>query len=356
MKKGRIRKAVRILKQENVDALLITDMVTIRYLSGFTGSEASVIITPEAFFVLVDSRYTTQARREAPLFHISRISRRSEDAAKLISRLKIKKVGFDAKSITFADHEELQEKLTKTSLVPVREPLLKLRMRKERDEVDIIRQGTAVAANGFNEIKNQIQAGTVERDVALALEFALRKAGAEKMSFDTIVASGKRSALPHGLASAKKIRSGEFVTIDFGIQYQGYCTDETCTVITGPPTQKQKKVYGIVKEAHDRAIDKIRAGISSREVDRAAREHIERKGFGKYFGHGTGHGVGLSVHEEPRLSPLTNETLEEGMIVTVEPGIYIPNWGGVRIEDMILVTRDSREVLTVLPKGLETFN
>jgi Xaa-Pro aminopeptidase len=356
MKKGRIRKAVRILKQENVDALLITDMVTIRYLSGFTGSEASVIITPEAFFVLVDSRYTTQARREAPLFHISRISKRAEDTAKLISRLKIKKAGFDAKSITFADHEELQEKLTRTSLVPVREPLAKLRARKERDEVDIIRQGTALAASGFNQIKNQIQAGTAERDVALALEFALRKAGAEKMSFDTIVASGKRSALPHGIASDKEIRAGEFVTIDFGIQYKGYCTDETCTVITGSPTQKQKKVYGVVKEAHDRAIDKIKPGASTREVDGVAREHIERKGFGKYFGHGTGHGVGLSVHEEPRLSPVTNEILEEGMIVTVEPGIYIPNWGGVRIEDMVLVTRDSRAILTVLPKKLEVLN
>jgi Xaa-Pro aminopeptidase len=356
MKKNRIRKAVRILKEEKVDALLITDMVTIRYLSGFTGSEASVIITPEAFFVLVDSRYTTQARREAPLFHISRVSKRTEDTAKLIARLKIKKAGFDAKSITFADHKELEEGLTKTSLVPVHEALSKLRMRKEKGEADIIREGTGIAANGFNQIKDQIRAGTAERDVALALEFALRKGGAEKMSFDTIVASGKRSALPHGLASNKKIRTGEFVTIDFGIQYQGYCTDETCTVITSAPTQKQKKVYTTVKEAHDRAIDRIKAGVSSREVDRAAREHIEKKGFGSYFGHGTGHGVGLSVHEEPRLSPLTNEPLEEGMIVTVEPGIYIPNWGGVRIEDMVLVTRDGREVLTALPKRLEVLS
>jgi Xaa-Pro aminopeptidase len=356
MEKKRIRKAVRVLKEENVDALLIADMVTIRYLSGFTGSEASVIITPEAFFVLVDSRYTTQARREAPLFHISRISKRTEDTARLIARLKVKKVGFDAKSITYADHQALEERLSKTSLIPVHEPLSKLRMRKERGEVDIIREGIGIAANGFNQIKDQIRTGTTERDVALALEFALRKAGAEKMSFDTIVASGKRSALPHGIASAKKIRSGEFVTIDFGIQYQGYCTDETCTVITGAPTQKQKKVYSTVQEAHDRAIDKIKPGVSSKEVDSAARDHIEKRGFGKYFGHGTGHGVGLSVHEEPRLSPLTSVALEEGMVVTVEPGIYIPNWGGVRIEDMVLVTRDSREVLTVLPKRLEVLS
>ena len=356
MKKRRIRKAVRILKEEKIDALLITDMVTIRYLSGFTGSEASVIMTPEAFFVLVDSRYTTQARREAPLFHISRISERTEDTARLISRLKSKKVGIDAKSITYADYKELEERLAKTSLVPVREPLLKLRMRKEGEEINIIREGIGIAAYGFNQIKDQIQPGKAERDVAVALEFALRKAGAEKMSFDTIVASGKRSALPHGVASNKKIRTGELVTIDFGIQYQGYCTDETCTVVAGTPTQKQKKVFGIVKEAHDRAIDKIKPGASSKKVDRAAREYIERKGFGKYFGHGTGHGVGLSVHEEPRLSPLTSEVLEEGMIVTVEPGIYIPNWGGVRIEDMILVTRDGREVLTVLPKRLEVLS
>jgi len=222
MKKRRIRKAVRVLKEEKVDALLITDMVNIRYVSGFTGSEASVIMTPEAFFVLVDSRYTTQARREAPLFHISRISKRTEDTAKLISRLKVKKVGFDSKSITYADYKELEERLAKTSLVPVRESLLKLRMRKEGDEINIIREGIGIAAYGFNQIKDQIQAGKAERDVAVALEFVLRKAGAEKMSFDTIVASGKRSALPHGVASSKKIRTGELVTIDFGIQYKGY--------------------------------------------------------------------------------------------------------------------------------------
>lgn len=356
MKKRRIRKAVRVLKEEKVDGLLIIDMVTIRYLSGFTGSEASVIITPEAFFLLVDFRYITQARREAPLFHVSKISKRAADTAKLICRLGIKKMGFDAKNIAYADYKELEESLTKTALVPVQESLLKMRMRKERDEIAIIRKGIDIAARGFNQTKDQIKDGRTERDVALALELALRKAGAEKMSFDTIVASGKRSALPHGIASDKEIRTGELVTIDFGIQYHGYCTDETCTVATGAPTQKQKRVYGIVKEAHDRAIARIRPGISSQEVDRAARAHIERKGFGKYFGHGTGHGVGLAVHEEPRLSPVTSEVLEEGMIVTVEPGVYIPNWGGVRIEDMILVTRDGCEVLTVLPKKLEVLS
>ena len=356
MKKRRIQRAVNILREKKVDALLINDLTNVRYLSGFTGSEASVIITPEAFFILVDSRYTSQAKIEAPLFQISKISKRIEDTAKLITRLKLKKIGFDAKNISYSDFKELEEKLSHCKLIPIEEPLLKLRVSKEKDEIKIITKAISIATFGFNQVKGQIKTGITEKEIALELEIALKRAGADKLPFDIIVASGKRSALPHGIASNKKIGRGELVTIDFGVQYQGYCTDETCTLINGKPTTKQKKIFSIAKDAHDRAIERIKPGISSKKVDQAARDYISKKGFGKYFGHGTGHGVGLSVHEEPQLSPLKNETLEEGMIITIEPGIYIPNWGGVRIEDMVLVTRDGCEVLTVLPKRLEALN
>lgn len=356
MKKRRIQNVLRILKEGKVDALLITDPVNIRYLSGFTGNEASVLITTEAFFVLVDSRYTTQAKQEAPHFQISKISKRTDDTVKLIARMGLKKVGFDAGNISYADFKRLEQGLPHTTFVPIEEPLLKLRMRKEKNEIKIIRRAVLISTIGFNKIKGQIKHGATEKEIAVGLEFALKKAGADKLSFDIIVASGKRSALPHGVASNKKIGAKELVTIDFGIQFKGYCTDETCTLIIDRPSQKQKKIFSIVKDAHDRAIEKIKPGVSSKKVDTAAREYISKKGFGKYFGHGTGHGVGLSVHEEPIVSPLKEEILEEGMIITVEPGIYLPNWGGVRIEDMVLVTRDSHEVLTVLPKRLEALN
>lgn len=352
MRGTRVQRVLRILKEERTDGLLITDPATIRYLSGFTGSEASVLITTEAFFILVDSRYTTQAKREAPHFTTKKITKRTEDTARLVRRLKLGRVGFDATALSVALHKELVEQLKGAELVAVKESFARLRMRKDRSELALIRQAIVIATAGFRQILPLVATGTREKEIAAELEIAHRRAGADKAPFDTIVASGKRSALPHGVASSKKIGPGELVTIDFGTQYQGYCTDETCTMVNGTPTQKQREVFAVVKAAHDRAIEKIKPGLSTKKADAAARDYIARKGFGEHFGHGTGHGVGLSVHEEPRLSPLSDETLEEGMVVTVEPGIYLPGWGGVRLEDMVLVTRGGCEVLTSLEKTL----
>lgn len=352
MRGTRVQRLLRILKEERADGLLITDLATIRYLSGFTGSEASVLITTEAFFILVDSRYTSQAKREASHFITVKIVKRAEETARLIRRLKLDRVGFDATALSVASHGELEAQLRGVGLVAVKDSFSKLRTRKDCSEIALIRRAIAIATAGFREIVPLVRTGITEKEIAAELEIAHRRAGADKVPFDTIVASGPRSALPHGVASNKKIRPGELVTIDFGIQYQGYCTDETCTVVNGTPTQKQREVFAVVKAAHDRAIEKIKPGVPTKKVDAAARDYIAKKGFGKYFGHGTGHGVGLSVHEEPRLSPLSDETLKEGMVVTVEPGIYLPRWGGVRLEDMVLVTRGGCEVLTSLEKTL----
>jgi Xaa-Pro aminopeptidase len=352
MRGTRVQRVLRILKEERTDGLLITDMATIRYLSGFTGSEASVLITTEAFFILVDSRYTSQAKQEAPFFATTKIVKRSEDTARLIRRLKLGRVGFDAATVSVSLYKELEEQLKGVELLAVKESFATLRVRKDRSELGLIRQAIGIATAGFRQILPLLHTGTTEKEIAAELEIAHKRAGADKLSFDTIVASGKRSALPHGVASSKKIGPGEFVTIDFGIQYQGYCTDETCTVVNGKPTQKQREVFAVVKAAHDRAIEKIKPGVSCKKVDAAARDYIAKKGFAKHFGHGTGHGVGLSVHEEPRVSPLSEGALEEGMVITVEPGIYLPDWGGVRLEDMVLVTRGGCEVLTSLEKTL----
>ena len=181
----------------------------------------------------------------------------------------------------------------------------------------------------------------------------MKRNGAEAIGFDIIVASGKRSALPHGKASLKRIEKGEFILIDFGSRAQGYHSDETCTVVCGNPSSEQKKVYQVVKEAHDKAIEKVRPGIPIQEVDAAARDHIRDGGYGEYFGDGTGHGIGIAVHEEPAMNTENKGLVEEGMVFTIEPGIYIPDWGGVRIEDMILVTSQEAEILTYLPKELK---
>ena len=354
--KKRIDRALRILKKEKIEAFLINDLTDIRYLSGFTGDEASALIATEALFLLVDSRFTTQAKLETRLFQPIKISKRIEDTIKLINRLRVKKVGFDAKTTSYADFKELEKGLSGTTLIPTEERLHPLRMKKEKEEIKVLRLAIAISTQGFQKMKEKIKFGVTEKEIAIAYESAVKEAGADKLSFDTIVASGVRSALPHGVASGKKIGPRELVMMDFGVQYQGYYSDETCTVVTGTPTPKQKEVYNIVKTAHDRAIDRIKPGVSSQEVDKTARGYIEKKGFAKYFGHGTGHGVGMSLHEEPRISPLKNVILEEGMVFTIEPGIYLPNWGGVRIEDMIVVTRDACEVLTLVPKNLEINN
>jgi Xaa-Pro aminopeptidase len=354
--KKRIDRALQILKKEKVEALLINDLTDIQYLSGFTGDEASALIAPEALFLLVDPRFTTQAKLEAPLFQTLKIFKRIEDTIKLINRLRVKKVGFDAKAISYADFKQLEKGLSGTALIPTEEGLRTLRMKKEKEEIKVIRQAITISTQGFQKTKEEIKFGVTEKEVATSYESAVKEAGADKLAFDIIVASGKRTALPHGVASGKKIGTHELIMIDFGIRYQGYCSDETCTMVMGTPTRKQKEIFNIVKTAHDRAIEKIKPGVSSQKIDRAARGYIEKKGFEKYFGHGTGHGVGLSLHEEPRISPLKNEILEEGMVFTIEPGIYLPNWGGVRIEDMVVVTRGGCEVLTLVPKKLEILN
>lgn len=351
--KKRINRALLVLKEEKVDALLITDLINIRYLSGFTGNEASALITPEAFFLLVDSRYTLQAKLESPFFKVIKITKRIEDTIKLINRLRVKKIGFDAEAISYANFCEIERGISRGKLVPIKKGLDLIRIKKEKEEIETIRQAIGISTHGFWAMKRELRIGVREKQVADAYEFEVKKSGADKIAFDIIVASGKRSALPHGVASNKKIGEKELVVIDFGLQYQGYNTDETCTMVSGTPTPKQKEVFAVVKTAHDLAIAQIKPGVSSRRVDMVARDYIAKKGLGKYFGHGTGHGVGLAIHEEPRISTGKDEVLEEGMVFTIEPGVYIPNWGGVRIEDMVLVTGNGCEILTHLPKNLE---
>jgi Xaa-Pro aminopeptidase len=226
------------------------------------------------------------------------------------------------------------------------------RMAKDDEELALLQKSAELASSSFLSILEDIRPGALERDIALALEFAMKRAGAEEKSFDFIVVSGPRGALPHGKAGDRAVGSGELVTIDFGAVCQGYHSDETVTVAVGAPDSRQKEIYGIVKDAHDRAMDAVRPGISLKELDAKARGYIEGKGYGKFFGHGLGHGVGLEVHERPVVSFKSEGVVTEGMVFTIEPGIYIPDWGGVRIEDTVIVTSDGCRPLTVVPKEL----
>ncbi len=225
-----------------------------------------------------------------------------------------------------------------------------LRAQKDASEVGRIEDAITVLDLGFKKVMNGLVPGASEKELALAVEFYFKKNGADGLAFDTIIASGLRGAMPHGKASDKKIKKGELVIVDMGAFRNGYNSDETRTYCVGKATKLQKNIYGIVMEAQERAIKKIRPGVAATEVDSAARNFIEKAGYGKYFGHGTGHGVGLEIHENPYIGPLGKDVLKEGMVVTIEPGIYIPGWGGVRIEDMALVVKGGCEILTKSPK------
>jgi Xaa-Pro aminopeptidase len=341
------------LDKYSLDGILVSNLDNVRYLSDFTGSEGAVLISENGNYFLTGTRYTTQASEQTKGFIIREYSNREEEISDLISNLNIKSLGFEPQYVTFEVYNKLLERLQDTKLIPIAEGLDSVRDKKEVSELKLIKDAIKIASESYLEVVDRIKVGVEEREIALEIEYLMRKKGAEKVSFDTIVASGKRAALPHGIATSKKIKKGDLVVIDFGARYQGYYSDETQTVVVGKPTTKQKKIYQTVKDAQEKAFETIKPGVDVTKVDSAARDYIDKAGFGRYFGHGTGHGVGLAVHDMPHISPLGKGVIEEGMVFTIEPGIYIPKWGGVRIEDMVRVTPQGYERLTFLPKELQ---
>ncbi|MFQ5736626.1 MAG: M24 family metallopeptidase [Thermodesulfobacteriota bacterium] len=335
-----------------IDALLVTDIRNIRYLSGFTGSSAYILITSGKKFFLTDSRYTTQVTEEVNGYRVRIYKKALEAVTGIIALEKIGSLGFESDSLTYDTFLKLRKQLPGVRLKPAPGITGKARVRKDPFEIDRIRDSARVLDAGFAAVARVIGGNVTEKEAASRIELAFREAGADTLAFDTIVASGPRAALPHGKASSKKIKKGELVVVDMGVVLDGYNSDETRTFCVGRPTAEQRKVYATVLEAQSRAIEKTAPGVKASDVDAAARGVIEKAGYGKFFGHGTGHGVGLDVHEGPSIGPLAKGALEEGMVITVEPGIYVPGWGGVRIEDMVLVTKDGFDVLTATSKDL----
>ena len=342
------------LESHQLDAVLLLSLENIRYLSGFTGSDAVFLLTQKEAFFLTDSRYWTQAEDEVRDAQIVRYQKKTDGLVSLLLDLKSKRVGFESSSLPFSLYQTLLEKLEgRIEFVPLEKELRNLRAFKDETELSLIRSAIRIASDAFLHVLKLIKEGAEERVLSLEMEFFMKRRGAEATGFDIIVASGARSALPHGRASDKRIEKGDFVLIDFGSRFKGYHSDQTRTLFCHSSTSEQRKIYDIVKEAHDRAIAKIRPGIPISEVDRVAREFIRTQGYGEYFGHGTGHGIGLAVHEDPVVNGENQDPLQEGMVFTIEPGIYLPGWGGVRIEDMVRVTADGAEVLTYLSTELQ---
>ncbi|KJS22443.1 MAG: hypothetical protein VR72_05145 [Clostridiaceae bacterium BRH_c20a] len=336
-----------------LDSFLVMSPLNRRYLSGFTGTSGILLITLKQSFLFTDFRYIEQATSQALKYQILKHDFPfTKTLLEVLKRMPIETMGIESDFVTCKQFNELEEQLNSIKILPQEGIIEGLRLLKDEDEINCIKKAAQIADDAFDYILGVIKPGMKEIDVALKLEFFMRSQGAAAPSFETIVASGSRSALPHGVASEKNIEKGDLVTMDFGCIYNGYCSDMTRTVVIGQPTPKQREVYQIVRDAQLKGLDAIRAGLGANEVDLKSRSYITSKGYGEYFGHGLGHGLGLNVHENPSLSPRDNTELLTNMVVTIEPGIYLPQWGGIRIEDLVVINDTGCNNLTRANKEL----
>jgi len=340
-----------MLTEKEIDGILISQPENRLYLSGFDGSAGFLLITPQDTILATDFRYIEQAKRQAPGYEIFRIT---NDIAKwfpeLVTSLKLKRLGFEAEHITFALYQRLSETLNKAQpqveLVSLGGLVESLRAIKEPEELELITRAVAIADNAFDYIEDKIHTGMSEKELAWEIEKFMREKGSETIPFEIIVASGPNSALPHAKPSLRKIQSREPVVIDIGTRCGGYSSDLSRTICPGTPDSTFNKVYATVLRAQIAAMDGIKEDMTGEQADRLARAVIEQAGYGEAFGHGLGHGIGLAPHELPRLGPGSAESLTSGMVFTIEPGIYLTGWGGVRIEDVVVMEDGKAKVIS----------
>ncbi|MBR5237024.1 MAG: aminopeptidase P family protein [Clostridia bacterium] len=339
-----------LLSSAKADVIYITSPENLRYFSGFTGVEGALILSPKEQLLLTDSRYLLQAAEEAPDFAIVDVAKTKP--IDCLSSYHPKTIAFEESYVSAEAYKKLCEALPDCAWQGIDKEILLQRAVKDEEELACTRKAAKLADEAFSEVLPMIKEGAAEKDIALALEWSMRKGGAEAASFSIICASGVRSALPHGVATDKKLEKGDFVTMDFGCFYKGYASDMTRTVVVGKASDRQKKIYETVLLAQETALSVLRPGLLCKEADAAARDVIASAGYGDCFGHSLGHGTGLLIHEQPTLSPRSEGFLTPGMLVTVEPGIYIENFGGVRIEDLVYITEQGYENLTHTDKRL----
>ena len=343
------------LAEDGLEALLVTDIANVRWLTGFTGSAGTMLAAPDRACFFTDGRYTIQAGEQVgPLMEVRTTTTEAPLAAQvaeLAGQWGLSSIAFDGDAVTVNTYRQWTEKIPGVELKPVQDPCAVLRMVKTPEEVAKIRDACRLTDAAFQHVLRLIQPGVAEYDIHLEIEFFLKRQGAE-LAFDPIVVSGARSALPHGKASEKKLEIGDFVTMDFGAKLDGWCADLTRTVAVGRADDRMREVYGQVLEAQRAAIDALRDGANGKDVDTLAREVLARKDLARYFTHGLGHGLGTVVHDHGRLSQTADMRIECGQVWTVEPGVYIEGFGGVRIEDDVWVTEDRPVILNEAPKEL----
>lgn len=351
----RLQKLRELLKENDLDAAIITGRANTLYFSGFTGSTSYLLVGMEKAWLIVDFRYTIQAKEQVTegVESIELEDSFHSTMNEIIKQNGLYNIGFEGDALTFTQYEELKNKLTfAKSLVSLGNKIDRIRIIKDADEIEKLQEAVLLGCKAFDHIVGFIRPGMKETEIAAELEYTMKKLGAQGPSFETIIAAGPRSALCHGTATDYALKKGDAVVLDFGVIYRNYCSDMTRTIFIGEPDPELKKIYGIVRKAQETALESLVPGISGFDADKAARDVIAEAGYGKHFGHGLGHGVGLEIHEDPRLSLKSTDILTESMVFTVEPGIYVEGLGGVRIEDMVVFTDGKLRNFTTSPKDM----
>ena len=354
MKWKRIEKIQAKMKDLDLDGFLVTSKENRQYLTGFTGTFGWVLVTQSNVYLMTDFRYIEQAQQQARGCKLVQFQHHAPVVTlrMLMEDLEVITLGIESDRITVEEFELLANQVRRKAITPLKGFVDEIRRVKDDDEIALLARAEEISDEAFAHVLKVIKPGMTEREIAMELEFQMRRSGASGVSFETIVASGKRSSMPHGVATDKKVEVGDFITMDFGCVYQGYCSDITRTIALGKVDEKQETVYNLVRKAQEDALQAIRAGVTGKEIQAVAQNVFQDAGYGSFFGHGLGHSVGLEIHEEPRFSPKAEEVIPENTVITVEPGLYLPNWGGVRIEDLVVVKKDGCINLTHSPKEL----
>ncbi|MBE5935968.1 MAG: aminopeptidase P family protein [Lachnospiraceae bacterium] len=348
---------ISILDEKGLDAIIISDRYNMRYVSGYKGDTGMLVLFRDKRYVLTDFRYIFMAMadtkdRDYEVVDIAKQKGYTASINSILNEHKCTKIGFENTAVSYMQYKSFSKDLAGKELIELGDTVTKLRVIKDADELECIKMAESIGDKAFTEILNFIKPGVTEMQVAAHLEYTMKMNGAEALSFDTIVASGINSSMPHAMVSDKKIENGDFVTMDFGCVYRGYCSDMTRTIVVGKASDKQKHVYNTVLQAQLAALDFIKAGVKGKEVDAVARKIIDDAGYKGCFGHGLGHSVGLEIHESPNFNPSEESIILANTIETVEPGVYIKDFGGVRIEDLVVVTKEGHINYTKSPKEL----
>ena len=342
------------LNNLNLDGFITVNPTNTSYLTNFSGSTSIFILTLDKSYIITDFRYYTQVENECKNIELIKMGDLKDCTSRLVEflpTLNLKRIGFES-NITYNTHAAWKKMFTDLELIPTTDLVEDIAMIKEKEEVDMIRESLDITEKALVEILKTIKPGVTEKVMAAELEYLMRKSGSDKTSFDTIIASGWRSAIVHGAASDKVIQKDEFIVCDCGITKDGYCSDITRTIFLGNPDKQHEKIWNIVNLAKNEAIKKARPGFGLKDLDAVARDIIKAEGYSENFGHGLGHGVGQLVHTKPKVAQHAEGLLEPGMIITIEPGIYIKDFGGVRLEDLVLITETGCEVLNKLPSAM----